>query len=221
MVKRVELKLAKIVDRLHWGGKLTRQELNAIKLRLVSPQVCDDVHDLALAFSMGVKPYQNNLRLLERLLYKDIDDYELSAVLKALCINWHRAHKYKDYMLNLCHPRRFLRNFEAAKTAFLIFEKNIHKPNFTDVFETLYWRWQETLEPQEKPINANYARAINRIMEVALLGDKVLEPMYIRTGKTPVPEWNEELGNILEARKAKNNKNIFKLTIFDNIFARA
>lgn len=221
MAKRVVLNLAKINDKLQWGGRLTRSEAHEIKLRLISPGTKDDIHALAIAFSNGVRPYRSNLVLLERLMNSGIDDYELSGVLIGLCNNWRRAHKYCEFLLNITHHRRFMRNYDAAKTAFAILEKNIGKPNFVDVFETLFWRWQELLKPQENPIDGDYIRCLNRVMEVALLGDKVFEPLYNRVGKHIEPEWEEELANILAQRKQKKQKNIFKFGMFDKIFANA
>lgn len=221
MTKRVVLNLAKINDKLQWGGRLTRSEAHEIKLRLISPSAKDDIHGLAIAFSNGVRPYRSNLVLLERLMNSGIDDYELSGVLIGLCNNWRRAHKYCEFLLSVTHHRRSTRNYEAAKTAFAILERNINKPNFVSAFETLFWRWQELLNPQEEAINGDYIRFLNRVMEVALFGEKVLEPLYNRVSKHIDPLWEEELANILALRKQKKQKNIFKFGMFDKIFANA
>ncbi len=219
MNRNQTLNLYEAFDRLQAGGKLRHYEVHELKSRLKKPALSDDIGMLAQVFTMGVKAYSGNVNLVQRYLDKSMDPYDLAGVIRGICNNWHHAARHKTFLLSVCHHRNYFRLFEAANAAFEVFEKNIERTIFVDTFESLFWRWQEVLNADEDHhYEAGYTRGLNRVMEVALLGDKIHEPFHTRAGQFLNAEWEEPLQEKIIELKARAADARRKMGFFARFF---
>lgn len=89
------------INRIKDGGRITGEELRFVKSHLRDPLADDDIGQLAYLLALSSLPNEENVALLEQHLNRSDDNYDLPAIVSALCGRWGLTSNYLEFLLEI------------------------------------------------------------------------------------------------------------------------